>query len=708
MKSQTKIIIAALVAAVVAFSAVGATYAWFSDTEKTDVSVSTGTVDVSYVASDLKMYSYDSTATATDCYKEVSSAGKFTCGGTADLTPFDDSAKVTISNMAPGDKITFTLTAYNESSLNIQYRTLLSVTGEKGDLTITGATEGASDWTTVAGVTAKAQLGDAMEITIAIPIESVKAVNCEIVFTLEAVQSNADPYTYISTVDQLYAFANDVNIAGNTYSGKTIKLCADLDLGGAEWVPISTSSAVDYFRGSFDGQNHTISNFKVTEPVERSGNTYAGFFGCIAGSVKDLKITDAEIYSTHYAGAIVGMSYTNISGCEVSDSVIISSPELVGNSMDNGDKVGGIVGFCEDGTVSDCKVSNTTLSAYRDVGGIAGTCQKSGNGTATVSNCTVDNVTINQNFIVNYKDLDPTNPMGDNGSSKYLTYGDYCSQRCSVTFQDCTGTITHNVVYDIYTVDQLYCFAETVNAGTNFKGLTVSLCADLDLGGAEWTPISGKENDLVYVGFQGIFDGNSKTVSNFKVTKVNHCAGFFGEIYNKNAVVKDLTIDNATITSNHFSGGIVGHMGSGTISGCNVTNSNISAAIEEVSEGTWDNGDKVGGIAGFAQGTIENCAVSSTKITAYRDIGGIAGASGTPSSSASTVALLTVKGCTVTDVTICQNLAHDGKGIDTNGVTDSGNGYYTWDSVCSARNIWNNGTDTTYTHSAEGVTFSQC
>lgn len=673
MKSQTKIIIAALVAAVVAFSAVGATYAWFSDTEKTDVSVSTGTVDVSYEASDLKMYSYDSTVAADDKMKEVS--GNFTCGGTATLTGSGSSYTISVVNAAPGDKITFVLTAYTESSLNIQYRGLVKVTGEQGDLTIDGGT---SDWISADGVTAKTPLCE-NTITIAIPIESKNAVNCEIEFIIEAVQSNADPYTYISSVDQLYAFANDVNIAGNTYSGKTIKLCADLDLGGAEWVPISTSSAVDYFRGSFDGQNHTISNFKVTEPVERLGNTYAGFFGCIAGSVKDLKITDAEIYSTHYAGAIVGMSYTNISGCEVSDSVIISSPELVGNSMDNGDKVGGIVGFCEDGTVSDCKVSNTTLSAYRDVGGIAGTCQKSGNGTATVSNCTVDNVTINQNFIVNYKNLDPTNPMGDNGSSKYLTYGDYCSQRCSVTFQDCTGTITHNVVYDIYTVDQLYCFAETVNAGTNFKGLTVSLRADLDLGGAEWTPMIGiKDTDTSYGGytsFKGTFDGQGHTIFNFKVTS-DEDAGFFGIL---GGTVKNLNIDNETIVSTYQAGCIAARVYYGNITDCKVTNSAITSTPALQNDGTYDNGNNVGGIVGLTtSSTITGCSVENTKIIAYRSVGGIAGA-GTG----------TISGCNVLDgVSIIQYFGQNYKNIpaDTCELTESTYTYCTWASICTLRN----------------------
>ncbi len=720
MKSQTKIIIAALVAAVVAFSAVGATYAWFSDTEKTDVSVSTGTVDVSYEASDLKMYSYDKNSTATDKMKEV--LGTFACGGTATLGISDTAVTIDVKNAAPGDRITFTLTAYNESSLNIIYRTLMRVAGESGDLKIqtkaasaseyADATSKASNWSDVIpGVSEKKQLGEAMDVLIEIPIESVNAVSCDIVFTLEAVQSNADPYIYISSVDQLYAFANDVNIAANNYKDKTVLLCADLDLGGAEWTPLIGVADSEYkswggytsFRGIFDGQGHTISNFTIT------ADENAGFFGILGGTVQNLNLDNETIVTTYNAGCVAAsLYYGKITNCQVTNSSVTSTPALQADgTYDNGNNVGGVVGLLNCGTVDSCTISKTTVTAYRSFGGIIGTGTGSETSKSTITNCTVaDDVVLQQTLKHDYKNLGTA--ITDD------LWGRIVSERSSYYTQsgntpDNAVKTTKPTVIDteliISTADELYAFAAEVNSGCTFVGKTVKLANDIDLNGAEWTPISGKENGSVYVGFQGTFDGNNKTISNFKVTVVNHCAGFFGEIYNKNAVVKDLTIDKATITSNHYSGGIVGHMGSGTISGCKVTNSNISAAIEEVSEGSWDNGDKVGGIAGFAQGTIENCAVSSTKITAYRDIGGIAGASGTPST---TVALLTVKDCTVTDVTICQNLAHDVKSIDTNGVTNNGSGYYTWDSVCSARNIWNNGTDTTYKHSDTGVTFSQC
>lgn len=61
----------------------------------------------------------------------------------------------------------------------------------------------------------------------------------------------------------------------------------------------------------------------------------------------------------------------------------------------------------------------------------------------------------------------------------------------------------------------------------------------------------------------------------------------------------------------------------------------ITAIPNEKSGGNYDNGDKVGGILGYAYCdassydellTVLNCQVSNAVITGFRDVGGIAGA----------------------------------------------------------------------------------
>ena len=196
----------------------------------------------------------------------------------------------------------------------------------------------------------------------------------------------------LADADDLFGFASLVN-EGNTFAGKTVVLDADVDLGGAAWTPIGGVSSYPSvtFAGTFDGQNKTVSNFTVSESGEYAA---AGLFGSSMGTIENLTVSGASIYSTHYAGGIVAYSSSSAStiiNCTVKNSTIVSEPEMIGGSYDNGDKVGGIMGYNgEAGTISGCTVSNVSLKAYRDIGGIVG-CSLA---PANVTGNTVRDITI--------------------------------------------------------------------------------------------------------------------------------------------------------------------------------------------------------------------------------------------------------------------------------------------------------------------------
>jgi len=88
----------------------------------------------------------------------------------------------------------------------------------------------------------------------------------------------------INDLAELKAFRDAVN-GGNDYKGKIVTLAADIDLANEEWTPIGQvtfdragdgSYVVNsVFKGTFDGQNHTISNLKITDS-EANG---VGLFG---------------------------------------------------------------------------------------------------------------------------------------------------------------------------------------------------------------------------------------------------------------------------------------------------------------------------------------------------------------------------------------------------------------------------------------------
>lgn len=209
--------------------------------------------------------------------------------------------------------------------------------------------------------------------------------------------------------------------------------------------------------------------------------------------------------------------------------------------------------------------------------------------------------------------------------------------------------------YEIHNAAGLTWFAEQVNGGNNFSGKTIALTADIDLDGIDWKPI-GTNPDSNTLRFNGIFDGQDHTISNldvnttadgvpsglfgavsgtvknFKIehatinsvnTQTNRSTGVAVGVGYPSAKIQNVTVTDATVNAYRQVGGIVGYL-YGTVSGCTVNGLTIEAPLDN----TGDNGDKVGGIAGFMGGDSGICfdnTVTDAHIKAYRDVGGILG-----------------------------------------------------------------------------------
>ena len=222
---------------------------------------------------------------------------------------------------------------------------------------------------------------------------------------------------------------------------------------------------------------------------------------------------------------------------------------------------------------------------------------------------------------------------------------------------------------DIYTSAQLAALAEKVNAGTTYAGYTVRLQSSLNLSNREWTPIGLNADDASKV-FKGTFDGQNYTIYNLKVSlePAYRSAGLFGAtqgtlknftvdganiqntIVSSNgksangtavvagstaygATITNVHVKDATVAGNRYLAGIVGYM-DGTVEFCTVDNLTVTATPNKISDDPekYDNGDKVGGIAGYVntegKSEIVGCKVTNSKLTAFRDIGGIVGHNG--------------------------------------------------------------------------------
>jgi len=142
------------------------------------------------------------------------------------------------------------------------------------------------------------------------------------------------------------------------------------------------------------------------------------------------------------------------------------------------------------------------------------------------------------------------------------------------------------------------------------------LTADIDLAGAEWTPIgayapsgeSAEEQEIpaVETAFTGTFDGQGHTISNLVINQPEAWAqGLFGCV--ANAKVGNFTLENATVDAQLMGSDVVGYAYMSTVSGVNLVNGKVTAHAGEMSaEGMY------GGIVGAGMGSmVQNCTAQA-------------------------------------------------------------------------------------------------
>ena len=194
----------------------------------------------------------------------------------------------------------------------------------------------------------------------------------------------------ISSAAGLFNFAKQVNEEGNNFSGKTVKLTADVDLENKAWTPIGQTGATE-FKGVFDGQNCTIKNLNVDNSAATDEHTSSGLFGWAESSVtiKNVKIDGATIKGNHNVAAIVGYTYSGVvTNCHVANARLICTHD---NDDACGDKTGLIAGYAADESrITNCSGSSSTVTGGRDAGQLIGAGYND-----SVVGCSATDVTVN-------------------------------------------------------------------------------------------------------------------------------------------------------------------------------------------------------------------------------------------------------------------------------------------------------------------------
>ena len=182
----------------------------------------------------------------------------------------------------------------------------------------------------------------------------------------------------ISTADELMDFASKIN--GGTYvvdatADMVVELTANIDMSGYDWIPIGNSDT-QFFAGTFDGNNHTISNLNMSNDSECG--YYLGLFGMTMATIRDVHVSGKFVDKTdgisdYWFGSIAGCTGGDVTGCTAEFTVYGENDELQGQI------IGGIVGYGDNADLENC-VSSTSVSGYAGgyLGGIAGytdTCE---------------------------------------------------------------------------------------------------------------------------------------------------------------------------------------------------------------------------------------------------------------------------------------------------------------------------------------------
>lgn len=489
----------------------------------------------------------------------------------------------------------------------------------------------------------------------------------------EVCSAYEDDVINISSAEGLLEFARLVNEEGKTFSGKTVKLTDDIDLSGINWIPVGQTtgySAKTYFQGTFDGNGKTIKNLTIPKSSWEAGsdigkNYATGFFGFVdVGNtiIKDVTFENAVVEGHHWVGVVAGYMTGTVSGVTVNNATVSSTYKT---READGDKAGGVVGYLNSGSVTGCTVSGSTISADRDSGSVVGYSTANG----TVTGNTADSCT------VYYSTNDDTKIGGEIAGNRSSGVSD--------------NTATNVSVIKLVEVSSAESLSAALNNTYN-ADITIKLANDISLDGVEWGAHVLNLGPEVTV----TIDGNGKTVSNLTTSTTTNVAGFqangliSGVTSNYSSgsgslVVKDLTIDGATVSSNLVSELPASAALVGSLNGAYFIADNVTVTSATVTSDFY-----AGGLIGYVQAhfnenvDLTNCTVTRSTFNGNDATGALIALNNKPT--------------VITGATVTGNIINGGAGFSASALVGTSIGGTTATGVTASGNTFNITNNTGY------------
>lgn len=402
--------------------------------------------------------------------------------------------------------------------------------------------------------------------------------------------ADADGVYRISSAEELVGMMNDSKYP-NCNNYQNVVLESDIDLGGNTISGFGDDSG--FFDGVFDGQGHSISNFKI-DATNRT--YYAGLFNQVSqysGTntvIKNLIVKNATVAGTSQVGVIVGGMNGNtiVENCKVYNSTVKAVK-----------KVGSVVGYTAGGTVKDNYAENCVIEySEKEASEILG-YENTG---STVSGNTFNNIT----FVVSATALATELTPDANGvitlTRDYTVTGDWTSLALS-------GTVT--IEGNNHTINGIN---QPLVAGTGGINITVN---DLTISESV-IGIATVENGLGTAAFISYIDHSGKAsftnchLFESKVTGNERAAALLAFSEASEVSIKNCSVVKCELTSVGGAAGLVAYTHSTTT----VENSKVENTIVEATEDRTSKTALAGAVIGTvnANTTFTNVTVSGNTV----------------------------------------------------------------------------------------------